>query len=81
MSWQPEPPARTENDKPHYTARVPVVEVDTAAFEETEKAAIAGHRWWTVAELVTTLDVVRPTGLPGLLASLPKDGPPIRRSW
>lgn len=60
----------------YYMARVPAFEVDTSAFEEIEKAAITGHRWWTPAELVTTSDVVRPAELPELLASLLKDGPP-----
>ncbi|MFG2557214.1 NUDIX hydrolase [Streptomyces sp. NPDC048581] len=60
----------------YYLARVPAFEVDTSAFEEIEKAAITGHRWWTAAELATTSDVVRPTELPELLESLLKDGPP-----
>ena len=60
----------------YYMARVPAFEVDTSAFEEIEKATITGHRWWTAAELATTSDVVRPTELPELLASLLKDGPP-----
>jgi hypothetical protein len=41
-----------------------------------DDAAITGHRWWTATELVTTSDVLRPTELPGALASLLKDGPP-----
>lgn len=60
----------------YYMARVPAFEVDTSAFEEIEKAAITGHRWWTAADLATSSDVMRPTGLPELLASLLKDGPP-----
>ena len=60
----------------YYMARVPAFEIDTSAFEEIEKTAITGHRWWTAADLVTTSDVMRPTGLPELLASLLKDGPP-----
>lgn len=60
----------------YYMARVSAFEVDTSAFEEIEKAAITGHRWWTAADLVTTSDVLRPAGLPQLLASLLKDGPP-----
>ncbi|MGW8889016.1 NUDIX hydrolase [Streptomyces sp. NPDC055749] len=62
----------------YYVARVPAFQVDTSAFEETEKAAITGHRWWTVAELAATSDVLRPAELPELLASLLTNGPPDR---
>ncbi|MGI5371300.1 hypothetical protein [Streptomyces iakyrus] len=60
----------------YYMARVHAFEVDTSSFEEIEKAAITGHRWWTAAELVTTSDVLRPTELPELLPRLLRDGPP-----
>ncbi|MFI9752909.1 NUDIX hydrolase [Streptomyces collinus] len=60
----------------YYMARVHAFEVDTSAFEEIEKAAITGHRWWTAAELATTSDVLRPAELPELLPPLLKDGPP-----
>ncbi|WP_406459366.1 NUDIX domain-containing protein [Streptomyces sp. NBC_00876] len=62
----------------YYLARVPAFQVDTSAFEEIEKAAITGHRWWTAAELAATPDLLRPAELPKLLASLLTDGPPDR---
>ncbi|MEV0573847.1 NUDIX domain-containing protein [Streptomyces sp. NPDC050392] len=62
----------------YYMARTPAFQVDTSAFEEIERAAITGHRWWTVAELAATSDVLRPAELPELLASLLNDGPPNR---
>ncbi|MEL5955959.1 NUDIX domain-containing protein [Streptomyces sp. CLV115] len=62
----------------YYVARVPAFQIDTSAFEEIEKAAITGHRWWTMAELAATSDVLRPAELPRLLASLLTDGPPDR---
>jgi hypothetical protein len=49
-----------------------------SAFEDIEKAAISGHRWWTAAELAATSDVLRPAELPELLASLLMDGPPAQ---
>jgi ADP-ribose pyrophosphatase YjhB (NUDIX family) len=49
---------------------------EQAAFEEFEKASVTGHRWWTAEELATTTDVLRPAGLPQLLAQLLSDGPP-----
>ncbi|MCF1600045.1 NUDIX domain-containing protein [Streptomyces muensis] len=62
----------------YYLARVPAFDVDTSAFEDVERAAISGHRWWTAAELAATSDVLRPAELPELLASLLMDGPPAR---
>jgi 8-oxo-dGTP pyrophosphatase MutT (NUDIX family) len=62
----------------YYIARVPAFDVDTSAFEDIERAAISGHRWWTAAELAATSDVLRPAELPELLASLLTDGPPAQ---
>ncbi|MGW0940540.1 NUDIX hydrolase [Streptomyces sp. NPDC002666] len=62
----------------YFMARVPAFQVDTSAFEEIEKAAITGHRWWTTAELAATSDVLRPADLPELLRSLLTNGPPDR---
>lgn len=60
----------------YFLARVAAFKIDTSGFEEVEKAAITGHHWWTVAELFATDDVLRPAGLPQLLARLLNDGPP-----
>jgi 8-oxo-dGTP pyrophosphatase MutT (NUDIX family) len=60
----------------YFLARVPSFEIDTSGFEEFEKASVTGHRWWTAEELATTTDVLRPAGLPQLLAQLLSDGPP-----
>jgi 8-oxo-dGTP pyrophosphatase MutT (NUDIX family) len=60
----------------YFFLRVPAFEVDTSRFEPLERAAIDGHRWWTVPELRTTTDCLRPAGLPDLLTGLLIDGPP-----
>jgi 8-oxo-dGTP pyrophosphatase MutT (NUDIX family) len=60
----------------YFLARVPAFEIDTSGFEEFERASVTGHRWWTADELATTTDVLRPAGLPHLLAQLLADGPP-----
>ncbi|TMR12418.1 NUDIX domain-containing protein [Nonomuraea turkmeniaca] len=60
----------------YYLARVPAFEIDTARMEDFEKASITGHRWWTLKELGETTDLLRPAGLPHLLARLLADGPP-----
>ncbi|MCX5256920.1 NUDIX domain-containing protein [Streptomyces canus] len=62
----------------YYLARVPAFDVDTSAFEDIERNAISGHRWWTAAELAATSDVLRPAELPELMASLLMDGPPAQ---
>ncbi|TDC26475.1 GNAT family N-acetyltransferase [Streptomyces sp. 8K308] len=62
----------------YYLARVPSHVVDTSGFEEWELAAVTGHRWWTVDQLAATPDLLRPAGLPKLLADLLADGPPDR---
>jgi 8-oxo-dGTP pyrophosphatase MutT (NUDIX family) len=60
----------------YYLVRVPAFEIDTSAFEDEERSAIIGYHWWTREELAVTTDVLRPAGLPGLLAALIADGPP-----
>src|SRR6266540_2810614 len=45
-------------------------EVDTGALTAFEQREISGHHWWTVEELVSTLDVVYPFGLVPLLGDL-----------
>jgi 8-oxo-dGTP pyrophosphatase MutT (NUDIX family) len=53
-----------------FVVRVPVWEVDTAGFNEIERASVDGHRWWSAAELDTTSDRFYPPGLADLLRSL-----------
>ncbi|MEU7831508.1 MULTISPECIES: NUDIX domain-containing protein [unclassified Nonomuraea] len=60
----------------YYLARVPVFEIDTTRMEDFERTSITGHRWWTAQELTETTDLLRPAGLPHLLATLLADGPP-----
>lgn len=58
--------------------------VDTSGFEAHERAATAGHRWWTADDLAATAETVFPYGLPPLLADL-RDGrtppAPVRLPW
>ncbi len=60
----------------YYLARVTAFAVDTSGLEKVERAVITGHHWWTPAELAATQELLRPTGLPTLVASLLADGPP-----
>jgi 8-oxo-dGTP pyrophosphatase MutT (NUDIX family) len=50
--------------------RVPKPVIDTGGQEEFERSFITGHRWWTLDELRTTTDDVRPPVLADLLGRL-----------
>jgi 8-oxo-dGTP pyrophosphatase MutT (NUDIX family) len=53
-----------------YLHRVPDWPVDTAGFDDIERAYIDGHRWWSVAELTATDERYYPGDLPTLLREL-----------
>lgn len=59
--------AQTED---FYFCRVDSDAVVTTGWTELERRAMTAHRWWTVAELASTDDVVHPEGLGALLAGL-----------
>ncbi len=59
---------RQEQD--FFLLRVPSWEVDTSNFDDTERIAVDGHRWWSVAELESTPECIYPEVLPSLLRSL-----------
>ena len=60
----------------YYFIRAPVFQVDTSLFEQEERSAITGYLWWTLQDLAAATDVLRPTGLPALMAALISSGPP-----
>ena len=67
----------TYRNRQHYFfLRGPAFEIDTSRFEPLERAAIDGHRWWSVPQLRGTTDCLRPAGLPDLLTDLLTHGPP-----
>lgn len=51
-----------------FVVRVPAWEVDTAGFDEIERASVTGHRWWSAAELADTAERCYPADLSALLA-------------
>lgn len=53
-----------------YFLRTAGFELDDSGWEEVERASIAEHRWWTVAELAVTGEIVHPPGLPRVLPDL-----------
>ncbi|MEU8068422.1 MULTISPECIES: NUDIX hydrolase [unclassified Micromonospora] len=53
-----------------YLVRVPGWEVDTAGFNDVERASVHGHRWWPVAELAACTERYYPPDLPGRLGAV-----------
>jgi ADP-ribose pyrophosphatase YjhB (NUDIX family) len=53
-----------------YLVRVDAWEVDTAGFDEIERACTYGYHWWSADELAGTDEPVYPTGLADLLRTL-----------
>ncbi|MCI4064759.1 NUDIX hydrolase [Micromonospora sp. R77] len=63
-------------EQEYFLVRVPAWEVDTAGFNEIERASVSGHRWWPLAELADTDERYYPTELPALLGRVLAAGPP-----
>jgi 8-oxo-dGTP pyrophosphatase MutT (NUDIX family) len=59
---------RQEED--YFLLRVDAHDVDTSGFNEVERAAVLGHRWWPRAELVATEERYYPAELLELLERL-----------
>ncbi|MEU1602093.1 NUDIX hydrolase [Micromonospora matsumotoense] len=53
-----------------FVVRVPTWQVDTAGFDEIERASVTGHRWWSAAELADTAERCYPTDLAALLTQV-----------
>jgi 8-oxo-dGTP pyrophosphatase MutT (NUDIX family) len=65
-----------EQDEWHVFARLLDVAAITGRSEDLEAEAIAAHRWWTLADLTTSSEVVYPPGLAVTVARLLRQGPP-----
>jgi 8-oxo-dGTP pyrophosphatase MutT (NUDIX family) len=44
--------------------------------DDLEAEAVAAHRWWTLAELATSPELVYPSGLAATVERLLREGPP-----
>jgi 8-oxo-dGTP pyrophosphatase MutT (NUDIX family) len=56
-------------DEWYVAAHVATAHVGTGRHGDGERRAIASHRWWSVAELAASDEVVHPPGLVGLVAA------------
>jgi ADP-ribose pyrophosphatase YjhB (NUDIX family) len=54
----------------YYLARCASLALDTSGWNDRDRAWMRDVRWWTLAELESTQDLVRPPGLPGLIRSI-----------
>ena len=68
----------------YFFARAADRHIDLSGQDDRERRDLLGHRWWTVAELQATHDLVFPVGLAALLRRL-LDGhrphAPVRLPW
>lgn len=68
----------------YFFARVPTLHVDLSGQDDGERRDLLDHRWWSVAELRVTHELVFPVGLADLLQRLiPGDLPrhPVELPW
>jgi hypothetical protein len=60
-------------DEWYVAAWVEVANVGTGRRGDGERRAVAGHRWWSIAELAASDEIVHPPGLIGLVESVRRD--------
>jgi 8-oxo-dGTP pyrophosphatase MutT (NUDIX family) len=65
-----------EQDEWHVFGRLPDGEVTIGGGDDLEADAVAAHRWWALADLATTTEVIYPPGLVATVERLLREGPP-----
>jgi 8-oxo-dGTP pyrophosphatase MutT (NUDIX family) len=68
----------------YFFARTATSHVDLSGQDDGERSALLDHRWWTIADLHATRDLILPIGLAGLLPRLLHghlQHEPIRLPW
>ncbi len=61
---------RFDQDEWHFVARIDRADRLVSRQGDNEAAAVAAHRWWSLADLEATHDPVFPDGLTGVLRGL-----------
>jgi 8-oxo-dGTP pyrophosphatase MutT (NUDIX family) len=59
-----------DQEETYFLVRTGEFEPVPAGWTDTERATMAGHRWWSIEELRTTNETVYPEGLADLLRQL-----------
>jgi 8-oxo-dGTP pyrophosphatase MutT (NUDIX family) len=65
-----------EQDEWLVFGRLPEGGVITGGSDDLEAHAVAAHRWWTLADLAATADLIYPEGLVTIVGRLLREGPP-----
>ena len=65
-----------EQDEWHVLGRLPQSGAIIGGGDDLEAVAVAAHRWWTLADLETSSEVVHPLGLAETVGRLLREGPP-----
>jgi 8-oxo-dGTP pyrophosphatase MutT (NUDIX family) len=65
-----------EQDEWHVFGRLPVGGAIVGGGDDLEADAVTAHRWWTLADLATSSEVVHPVGLVATVGRLLREGPP-----
>ena len=66
-----------EQDEWHVYGRTPDGGAIVGGGDDLEADAVAAHRWWTLADLTTSSEVVYPLGLAATVGRLLREGPPV----
>jgi 8-oxo-dGTP pyrophosphatase MutT (NUDIX family) len=82
--WQGTSGTKFRTTNWYFFVRAATTRIDLSGQEDTERRDLLGHRWWTLADLLATRDLVFPAGLAGLLrqllaGDLPHE--PVRLPW
>jgi hypothetical protein len=83
-SESPLHPSRFVTVNWYFFARAATPDVDLSGQLDSERRGLIEHRWWNVATLQTTRDIIRPAGLGELLprlmvGDLPQE--PVQLPW
>jgi 8-oxo-dGTP pyrophosphatase MutT (NUDIX family) len=65
-----------DQDEWHFLGRVDRPEIRSGRLHDNEAAAVAAHRWWSVADLRLSTDRFFPEGLVEIVDHLHRQGPP-----
>ena len=65
-----------EQDEWHVLGRLPDGRALVGGGDDLEADAVAAHRWWTLADLATSAEVVYPPDLAATVERLLREGPP-----
>jgi 8-oxo-dGTP pyrophosphatase MutT (NUDIX family) len=62
--------ARYDQEEAYFLVRTDTFTPTSAGWSDTELATMLDHKWWSIAELRTAMEIVYPEGLADLLESL-----------